>query len=66
MKLGKFNKHILIIWGKNDAAVPVARGEEMHELLPGSHLKIFEDTGHCPHDETSEQFNKLVLLHLID
>ena len=64
--LGKMNKQMLIVWGKHDTAIPVARGQEMHDLLPGSQFEVFEDAGHCPHDETSVQFNTLVLSYLTD
>jgi pimeloyl-ACP methyl ester carboxylesterase len=64
--LGKMNKQMLIVWGQHDTAIPVARGNEMHDLLPGSQFEIIEDAGHCPHDETSEQFNTLVLSYLTD
>ncbi len=52
---------ILIIWGRYDAAIPLARGREMHELLKESRLEVFENAGHSPHDETSVQFNQTVI-----
>ena len=60
-RLGTTDVPILIVWGRHDKAIPVERGYEMHSLLDGSQLQIFEDTGHCPHDEMPEQFNRLVI-----
>ncbi len=57
--LGKLNKDILIIWGRHDTAVPMKCGMKMHQLLPGSKFEIIEDVGHCPHDETADQFNRI-------
>ncbi len=51
----------LIVWGKNDKAIPVKMSEEMHRILTGSRLEIFEDAGHMPQYECSEEFNKLAL-----
>ena len=58
--LGELGIPTLIVWGAHDRAVPPARGQEMHALLPGSRLELFDDVGHCPHDEAAERFNRLV------
>jgi len=57
--LDKLNIPVLIVWGEHDRAVPLPRGREMHALLTGSRFEIFEDVGHCPHDEAAAQFNRL-------
>lgn len=59
--LGETDMPILIIFGRQDKAVPLERGEEMHKVLRGSHLEIFEQAGHCPHDEQSQKFNQLAV-----
>lgn len=50
----------LIVWGDQDAIIPVHHAHETHELLPGSRLAIFEGVGHFPHCEQSERFVELV------
>ncbi|WP_156690091.1 alpha/beta fold hydrolase [Mycobacterium sp. Marseille-P9652] len=35
----------LIVWGKNDIAIPLSAGRATHEAIPGSRLEIL-DTGH--------------------
>jgi pimeloyl-ACP methyl ester carboxylesterase len=60
-RLGEMDVPILIIFGRQDKAIPLERGEEMHNILRGSRLEIFENAGHCPHDEQSQKFNKLAV-----
>jgi pimeloyl-ACP methyl ester carboxylesterase len=60
-RLGEMDMPILIIWGRQDKAVPLERGEEMHNILRGSRLEIFDQAGHCPHDEKSQKCNQLAV-----
>ena len=60
-RLGEMDVPILIIFGRQDKAVPLERGKEMHNILRGSQLEIFENAGHCPHDEQSQKFNQLAV-----
>jgi pimeloyl-ACP methyl ester carboxylesterase len=39
----------LIVWGENDAVIPVRHGEDAHALIPGSQLEIIRGAGHFPH-----------------
>ena len=59
--LGEMDVPILIIWGRHDKGLPLERGQEMHRILRGSRLEIFEQAGHCPHDEQSQKFNQLAV-----
>jgi pimeloyl-ACP methyl ester carboxylesterase len=36
----------LIVWGKQDALIPLSCGEEMHRQMPQSQLSIFDGCGH--------------------
>jgi pimeloyl-ACP methyl ester carboxylesterase len=60
-RLGDMDVPILIIWGRQDKAIPVERGKEMHKILKGSQLEILDQAGHCPHDEQSQRFNKFAV-----
>lgn len=60
-QLAQLDIPILIVWGKEDKAIPVKMGEEMHRILKGSRLEIFDQAGHMPQYECSEEFNKLAL-----
>jgi len=51
----------LIVWGREDKAISLDNGQEMHRILKDSRLEILEEAGHCAHDEQSELFNQLAL-----
>ncbi len=59
--LGALDIPALIVWGQRDKAIPLARGREMHALLKGSRFEVFDNAGHCPHDETFARFNPLAV-----
>ena len=60
-RLGEMDVPILIVWGRHDKSIPIKRGQEMHNILKGSRLEIFERAGHCPHDEQALKFNQIEL-----
>jgi pimeloyl-ACP methyl ester carboxylesterase len=59
--LGELNIPTLMVWGRHDTAVPLARGREMHALLKGSRLEVFDNVSHCPHAETFARFNQMAV-----
>jgi pimeloyl-ACP methyl ester carboxylesterase len=50
----------LILWGRHDRLLPVCMGTQLHELIPGSELVVWDDAGHCPMIEHPERFDSLV------
>ena len=50
----------LLLWGENDSEIPLADGERLHELIPGSRLIVFLNCGHIPHEEYPEEFTGVV------
>jgi len=60
-RLGQEGVPILIVWGREDKAVPLRCGREMHRILKGSRLEIIDDAGHVPNFERAEVFNQLAL-----
>ena len=52
---------ILLIWGREDKFVPLLIAERLVEQHPWLKLKVFDNNGHCPHDESPALFNKNVL-----
>lgn len=60
-QLGEMGVPTLIVWGRHDKGTPLRLGQEMHRILKGSKLEIFEDSRHEPHDEEPEKFNRVVL-----
>ncbi len=51
----------LIVGGRQSAGIPTELTQQVHEILPDSRLEIFDQAGHCPHDEYPEKFNRLAL-----
>ena len=54
----------LIIWGRQDAIVPLSVAEIYHASIPGSQLAIVDDCGHHPEIETSDEFVRQVQVFL--
>ena len=50
----------LIVWGRQDAIVPISAGELYHQSIPGSKLTVLEDCGHRPEIEKTSDFVQLV------
>ncbi|TMC62908.1 MAG: alpha/beta fold hydrolase [Chloroflexota bacterium] len=60
-RLGEIRQPVLILHGRQDRMVPVARGEQLQRGLPDARLQILEGAGHQVH---SEQFAEVVRLIL--
>lgn len=50
----------LLVWGKQDALVPLHLGQAMHTLLPDSRLEVVVEAGHLINYEAADYFNGLV------
>ncbi len=50
----------LIVWGREDAIVPVSAGELYRGAIRGSRLVVLDDCGHHPEIEQAERFVRLV------
>ena len=50
-ELGKINVPTLILWGAQDALIPVAAGHKLNDLIKNSKLVIFENCGHLLQEE---------------
>ncbi len=48
----------LVIWGREDAIVPLSAGEAYHAAIPGSQLVVLDRCGHHPHIEQPDTFVK--------
>jgi pimeloyl-ACP methyl ester carboxylesterase len=50
----------MIMWGAQDAIVPVKHASIAHQAMPGSRLEIFESSGHFPHHTETERFLEIL------
>ena len=50
----------LIVWGQQDAIVPLNAGQVFHEAIEGSRLSVLDNCGHRPEVEKSSEFVGIV------
>lgn len=60
-RLGEVRQPALIVWGARDRVLPVAGAFALARRLPQARVVLFERSGHCPHEEEPERFNRLLL-----
>ena len=51
----------LVVWGKQDAIVPLNSGERYAQTIPGASLQVIDQCGHWPHVEKPQAFLDAVL-----
>ncbi len=44
---------VLILWGREDVWIPLERGETLHDMIPGSILRVIPNAGHLVIEEES-------------
>ncbi|MQF70046.1 alpha/beta hydrolase [SAR202 cluster bacterium AD-804-J14_MRT_500m] len=62
--LGRVKLPTLIIWGRQDAIIPLNSADLYHKMLVNSTLHVIDDCGHLPHIERPDQFLTTVLRFL--
>lgn len=63
-RLGELALPVLLVWGAEDAVIPLAHGRAAQAAIPGAELWIAENAGHCPQLEAAEAFNTRVAAFL--
>jgi len=63
-KLGGIKAPTLIVWGREDALVPLAAGKALGEDIAGSQTVVLDSCGHVPQVECSAGFNAALLKFL--
>ncbi len=59
--LGDMAVPTLLVWGREDKAIPLRLGQDMHRMLKGSRLEILDNAGHVSNFEQAARFNQLAL-----
>ena len=54
-RYGNIKVPTLIIWGKNDKALPVEHAYRLGTMIENSEVAIIPDCGHIPHEEKTEE-----------
>jgi len=63
-RLGAIKAPTLIVWGRDDALVPLATGKALAEDIPGAESVILDSCGHAPPVECAAPFNAALLKYL--
>ena len=50
----------LLVWGRDDAVIPLSAGQRYNESIPGSRLSVLDDCGHRPELERPAEFVEIV------
>ncbi|PWG63577.1 alpha/beta hydrolase [Spiribacter halobius] len=53
-RYGGITRPVLLLWGREDAWIPVERGEALQRLIPGAELRVVADAGHLVIEERPE------------
>ncbi len=64
-KLKSITVPTFILWGRQDAIIPVSVGEQLHQLIPNSTLEIIEQCGHIPQEENPDETIALISKFLL-
>jgi pimeloyl-ACP methyl ester carboxylesterase len=59
-KLGNMHVPTLVVWGKQDALLPIESGERYSKEIPGAKLVSFDKCGHVPPVEKTTEFVSVV------
>jgi pimeloyl-ACP methyl ester carboxylesterase len=57
-KLASVHVPTLVVWGANDALLPLSMGERLHAGIGGSKLIAIKECGHVPELEKPEEFDR--------
>jgi 2-hydroxy-6-oxonona-2,4-dienedioate hydrolase len=60
-KLASIHVPTLVMWGRQDELIPLASGEKLRDGIKGAKLVVFDQCGHVPMIEKSEEFNHALL-----
>jgi pimeloyl-ACP methyl ester carboxylesterase len=59
--LGRADMPVLVVWGKQDALIPVAYGTGLAAEFPRAELVVLDGCGHVPMADCPEAFDRAVI-----
>jgi 4,5:9,10-diseco-3-hydroxy-5,9,17-trioxoandrosta-1(10),2-diene-4-oate hydrolase len=59
-RLGALTRPALVVWGARDGVLPLPYGRRVAGLIPSARLEVFDDCGHCAHEEDPARFHALL------
>jgi len=63
--LGRADMPVLVVWGKQDALIPVAYGVALKAEFPRAELVVLDGCGHVPMADCPEAFDRAVIPFLL-
>ena len=57
----RYQGPVLVIWGRQDAVLPVAAAADAREVLPQAQIQLIDDCGHLPMIERPDEFLGVLL-----
>lgn len=63
-QIGKMDKPVLLLWGRDDPTVPFQHSDSLRAAMPHIEFHAFENCGHTPHYEKPEEVNSILLKFL--
>jgi pimeloyl-ACP methyl ester carboxylesterase len=60
-RLRRIKADTLVIWGRQDALVPVVYAHDFAALIPGARVRLVDGAGHVPQVEERSQVSQAVL-----
>lgn len=51
---------MLVVWGRDDLAIPVQHAENAARLAPQARVEVLENSGHFPHKDHPERFAEIL------
>ena len=63
-RIGKMKVPVLLFWGRQDPTVPFHHSEAIRRAIPQIEFHAFDNCGHIPHYEKSEEANPILLKFL--
>src|SRR6056297_506228 len=52
---------VLILWGREDSWISLRQGQELYDMIPGSVLRVIDDSGHLVIEEKPDELVKEIL-----
>jgi 2-hydroxy-6-oxonona-2,4-dienedioate hydrolase len=62
--LGRADMPVLVVWGRQDALIPVDYAEPLRSELEDARLEVLDGCGHVPVADCPEEFDRVLLAFL--
>lgn len=64
-QLSSISQETFLIWGEQDKYFSVSQAEDAHKSIPGSQIRIINNSGHVPFYDQPVEFNNVLMRFLL-